>query len=175
VRGRFLFQAQGAAAVMRVPETAVPSKPEIDVKIRRLVDALNAFDGIATLGSCGGHPKPLKGGQWPDGSWYVTLTVRRDTHGWRALEFLAWLINHHYARAEAGVMFYPDALPPYMNTPGSMLKFALEGYQGTSPDKLASFMNQQREACFIPVARHTNKSTHAAHTSVRSAGTARKR
>jgi hypothetical protein len=40
-------------------------------------------------------------------------------------------------------MFYPDALPPYLNTPGSMLKFALEGYQGTSSDKLASFIDQQ--------------------------------
>jgi len=82
---------------MPVLKTAVTLKPEIDVKIKRLVDALNAFDGIATLGSCGGHPEPVKGGQWPEGQ---------------------------------------------LNTPGSMLKFALEGYQGTSPDKLASFMNQ---------------------------------
>ncbi len=72
-------------------------------------------------------------------------------------------------------MFFPDALPPYLNTPGSMLKFALEGYQGTSPDKLASFMNQQGEACFIPAARHTKKSTHASHGSIRSAAGARKR
>jgi hypothetical protein len=155
--------------------TAVTPKPEIDAKIRPLVNALNAFDGIATLGSCGGHPEPLKGGQWPEGSWYVTFTVRRDTHGWRALEFLAWLINHDYTRAEAGVMFYPDALPPYLNTPGSMLKFALEGYQGTSPDKLASFMNQQREASFVPAARRTKKLTHTSLGSIRAAGSARKR
>ena len=153
---------------MRVLKTAVTPKPEIDAKIRRLVDALNAFDGIATLGSCGGHPEPLNGGQWLEGSWYVTFTVRRDTHGWRALEFLAWLINHDYTRAEAGVMFYPDALPPYLNTPGAMLKFALEGYQGTSPDKLASFMNQQRKACFIPAARRTKKSTDESAVSIRS-------
>jgi hypothetical protein len=160
---------------MRVLKTVATPESEIDAKIRRLVDALNAFDGIATLGSCGGHPEPLKGGQWPEGSWYVTFTVRRDTHGWRALEFLAWLINHDYTRAEVGVMFYPDALPPYLNTPGSMLKFALEGYQGTSADKLASFMNQQREACFIPAARHEKKPTHASHGSIRSAGSRRTR
>ena len=51
---------------MRVLKTAVTPKPEIDAKIRRLVDALNAFDGIATLGSCGGHPEhagwPVAGG-----------------------------------------------------------------------------------------------------------------
>ena len=160
---------------MRVLKTAVTPKPEIDAEIRRLVDALNAFDGIATLGSCGGHPEPLKGGQWPEGSWYVTFTVRRDTHGWRALEFLAWLINHDYTRAEAGVMFYPDALPPYLNTPGSMLKFALEGYQGTSPDKLASFMNHQRKTCFIPAASRTKKSTRALTGSIHSVVSARKR
>ena len=133
---------------MPVLKTAVTPEPEIDSKIRRLVDALNAFDGIATLGSCGGHPEPLKGGQWPEGSWYVTL---------------------------AGVMFYPDALPPYLNTPGSMVKFALEGYQGTSADKLASFMNQQREACFILAARYAKKPTRASHGSIRSAGSRRKR
>ena len=160
---------------MRVLKTAVTPRAEIDAKIRRLVVALNAFDGIATLGSCGGHPEPLKGGQWPEGSWYVTFTVRRDAHGWRALEFLAWLINHDYTRAEAGVMFYPDSLPPYLNTPGSMLKFALEGYRGTSPDKLASFVNQQRKACFIPAARRTKKSTHASQGSIRSGESARQR
>jgi len=53
---------------MRVLKTAATPKPEIDAKIRRLVDALNAFGGIATLGSCGGHPEPLKEGQWPEGS-----------------------------------------------------------------------------------------------------------
>jgi len=61
-----------------------------------------------------------------------------------------------------------------LNTPGSMLKFALEGYQGTSPNKLASFMNQQREACFIPAARRT-KPTDASHGSIRSSGSARRR
>ena len=29
-----------------------------------LVDALNAFDGIDTLGSCAGQPQPFRGGQW---------------------------------------------------------------------------------------------------------------
>jgi hypothetical protein len=103
----------------------------------------------------------------------VTFTVRRDTHGWRALEFLAWLINHDYTRAESGVMFYPDSLPPYLNTPGTMLKFALEGYRGASPDKLASFMNEQREACFIPAARHTKRSSRSSRGSTRTARSAR--
>jgi hypothetical protein len=132
-------------------QPAVRPSPEIDAKIKRLVDALNAFEGVATLGSCGGHPEPLKGGQWPEGSWYVTFKLRHDTHGWRALEFLAWLINHNNARGEPRVRLYPDSVPPYLNTPGSTLKFALEGFEGASANALASFMNQQRKRCFIPV------------------------
>ena len=34
----------------------------IDTTIQRLVDALHAFDGIYTIGSCGGHREPLQGG-----------------------------------------------------------------------------------------------------------------
>ncbi len=51
------------------------TKHAIDSSIRRLVDALNAFDGIQTIGNCGGHPEALKGGQWPSGS-----TTRMRTH-----------------------------------------------------------------------------------------------
>jgi len=143
--------------------------PEIDARIRNLVDALNAFDGVATLGSCGGHPEPLKGGQWPEGSWYVTFQVRRDTHGWRALEFLAWLINHDYIEAEPRVRLYPDSMPPYLNRPGTMLKFALEGFEGASTDALASFMNQQRERCFIPATKRKRKNAQASLSSARGA------
>ena len=135
--------------------------PEIDPKIRRLVDALNAFDGVATLGSCGGHPEPLRGGQWPEGTWYVTFDLRRDTHGWRALEFLAWLVNHDYARAEPNVMLYPDSVPPYLNRPGSTLKFALEGSRYASPDALAKWIDHQRERCFVPAVRRTRKAKKA--------------
>jgi hypothetical protein len=152
----------------------VTPNPEIDTRIRKLVDALNAFDGVATLGSCGGHPAPLKGGQWPEGSWYVTFKVRQDTHGWRALEFLAWLINHCYVDAEPRVRLYPDSAPPYLNTPGSMLKFALEGFEGASADALATFMDQQRTRCFIAATRRTREVLHA-RTSDRSAGRARSR
>lgn len=142
---------------MRVPQTALTADPQIDAKIRKLVDALNAFDGVATLGSCGGHPEPLEGGQWPEGSWYVTFRLSRDTHGWRALEFLAWLVNHDYSVGEPRVRLYPDSAPPYLNRPGAMLKFALEGCEGADPDALASFMDQQRQACFIPAVRRARK------------------
>jgi hypothetical protein len=147
----------------------VKPNPEIDAKIRRLVDAINAFEAVATIGSCGGHPEPLKGGQWPEGSWYVTFEVRHDTHGWRALEFLAWLVNHDYVQAEPHVRLYPDSLPPYLNKPGSMLKFALEGWQHADPDALATFMNKLRAECYIPAAKRRKKRTARSHVSTRSA------
>jgi hypothetical protein len=148
---------------------------EIDPKIRLLVDALNAFYGVATIGSCGGHAEPLKGGQWPDGSWYVTFEVRRNTHGWRALEFLAWLVNHDYIHAEPHVRLYPDSLPPYLNKPGSMLKFALEGWQDANPDALATFMNRLREESYIPPAKRAKKRTRESRGSARSTTSRRKR
>ena len=110
----------------------------------------NAFEGVATLGSCGGHPEPLKGGQWPEGSWYVTFKLRPDIHGWRALEFLAWLINHDYVESEPRVRLYPDSVPPYLNTPGSTLKFALEGCEGASANALASFIESATETVLHP-------------------------
>ncbi len=122
----------------------------IDPLIQRLVDALNAFDGVQTHGSCGGHPEPLKGGQWPAGAWYVKFRVDKTERGWRALEFLAWLINNAYQRGEHHVTLYPVAPPPYLNTPGQVLSFALEGYDGEDPDALAEWMDQVRRDAYIP-------------------------
>ena len=120
-------------------QAVVGQGPEIDAKIKRLVEELNAFEVVATLGSCGGHPVQLKGGQWHEDSWYVTFKLRHDAHGWRALEFLAWLINHDYVRGEPRVRLYPDSVPPYLNTPGSTLKFALDGCEVASANALAWF------------------------------------
>jgi len=44
---------------------------ELDKNIVKLVRALNAFEGIETIGSCGGHAKQTSPSQWPEGSWYV--------------------------------------------------------------------------------------------------------
>jgi hypothetical protein len=60
--------------------------------IRRLVEAIDAFDGLTVIGGCGGHPGPQPD-QWPEGSWYVMFTVQRTDQGWFALQFLAWLIE----------------------------------------------------------------------------------
>src|SRR6266542_2816542 len=112
--------------------------PDIDASIRGLVDALNAFDGIETIGSCGGHPEPLSPGQFPEDEWFVRFRVEHSENGWHALEFLAWLINNDYVRGGHNVMLYPTASPPYLNRPGKVLSFALEGRRGEDADALAA-------------------------------------
>jgi hypothetical protein len=131
-------------------ESTHPASPPIDASILQLVEALNAFAGVHTIGSCGGHPEPLKGGQWPAGSWYVKFRVEQSEPGWRALEFLAWLINNAYQRDEHHVTLYPTAPPPYLNTPGQVLAFALEGYDGEDPNQLADRMDHIRASAYIP-------------------------
>lgn len=132
-----------------------PLPKDIDPRIRRLVRALNSFDAVFTIGSCGGHPPPLKGGQWAEGTWYVKFNVEHNARGWRALEFLAWLINRDYARAHH-VELYPTAPPPYLNGPGQVLSFALEGFEGEDPDGLARWMGAARRGLYVP-AQSTRK------------------
>jgi hypothetical protein len=123
---------------------------DIDSNVRSLVEALNAFDGIETVGSCGGHPPPLKDGQWPEGTWYIKFRVEPDEHGWRALEFLAWLVNRDYRRAGHQVILYPDAPPPYLNEPGQVLAFELEGSGGESAEALGQWVDRQRSESYVP-------------------------
>src|SRR5204862_957086 len=65
---------------------------ELDPNMRRIVAALNRFDGIQTIDSCGGHEYPTPG-QWPAGRWCISLKVAHTEEGWRGLEFLARAIN----------------------------------------------------------------------------------
>ncbi len=94
-----------------------PPAVELDPNIIGLVEFLNSFKGITTVGSCGGHLDPDPG-QKPAGAWTVTFKLAPDEHGWRALEFLAWLANNFTRRGGAKVRLEPFASPPYLNTPG---------------------------------------------------------
>ena len=119
----------------------------LDGNIRPLVDALNAFEGITTFGSCGGHKNP-KPGQWPRGRWYVKFDVAQNAHGWRALEFLAWLFNEDMRRGSKQVWLYPYAPPPWLNTPGQVLCFTIEGWLD-NPREVADFLMRMM-ADYIP-------------------------
>ena len=102
-----------------------------DLNIRRLVAVISAFDGLTVIGGCGGHPNPQPD-QWPEGSWYVMITVQRTDQGWFALEFLAWAINNDYRRGGHQVLLSPIAPPPYLNQPGQSLQFVIEGSAGAN-------------------------------------------
>lgn len=121
---------------------------ELDKNIVTLVRALNAFKGITTIGSCGGHARQKNESQWPKGSWYIKFSVARDDDGWFALEFLAWLVNNSMSRSDMQVALYPTAAPPYLNSPGEGLYFVLEGHQ-EEPDKVAHLMNQMHMTRYI--------------------------
>ena len=120
---------------------------ELDENIVGLVKALNSFKGITTTSSCGGHENPVSAAQWPKGSWYVAFVIDRDDHGWFALEFLSWLINHDY---QGHVSLWPDAKPPYLNTPGKMLEFIVEGREGENPQAFADWIYKVKDQCYIP-------------------------
>ena len=49
-------------------------------------------------------------------------------------------MNNDYRRAGHRVMRYPAAAPPYPNTPGQCLRWALEGYEVEEPDRLAEWI-----------------------------------
>ena len=64
--------------------------PEQDERVARLVHALDAFPGVESYSSCGGHPPPLEESQCPANEFFVCFDVGREERGWRALEFIAW-------------------------------------------------------------------------------------
>lgn len=97
---------------------------EIDEPIRSLVRVLNAFPGVKTIGSCGGHSSPTTGQAGP-GRWWVLFDVERSENGWLSLEFLAWAVTRNLG-ADGSVTLEADAAPPYLNQPGAMLRFVLE-------------------------------------------------
>src|SRR5690242_14297251 len=93
-----------------------PAITDLDRNIVSLVEALNAFRGATTVGSCGGHPDPGPG-QKPAGEWTVSFRLAPDNHGWRALEFLAWFVNNDARRSGMNIRLEPFSAPPYLNTP----------------------------------------------------------
>jgi hypothetical protein len=127
----------------------LPSTPytKIDPNIRGLVRAINAFPDTFTIGCCGGHEKPIPG-QWAAGEFFVKFVCVGTTAGLLSLEFLAWVINEDWRLAKYSVNLRPHAYPPYLNRPGKMLTFALEGAD-LDPDALAKEMNRVRRKYYI--------------------------
>src|SRR3712207_5757710 len=141
------FQTQDA-------EPDLPARVEVDGivldrNIVSLVQELNAFVGIETMGSCGGHRHPTPA-QWAAGSFYVKFRVAHTEEGWRALEFLTWLLNDDLSRSGHHVRLIPTAPPPYLNWPGKVLSFAVEGFRRTDPEVIAAAIADARTRFYIP-------------------------
>jgi hypothetical protein len=118
---------------------------ELDANIVRLVQALNRYPGVMTVGSCGGHETIINPSQWQAGTWYVKFTLPSGKFGWYLLEHLAWVVNEDYRGSGRNVMLLPTSAPPYLNTVGQCLYFVIEGYGGENPDELAEFLDATRK------------------------------
>lgn len=121
---------------------------ELDQNILSLVKALNAFDGITTVGSCGGHQNANVRYQNEEGTWYVSFDADHTEDGWFALEFIAWVVRD-WGRGGHNGTLEATSLPPYLNEPGSCLRFVLEGWGHEVPDELAKFIDDLREEFYI--------------------------
>jgi hypothetical protein len=118
---------------------------ELDANIVSLVQALNRYPGVMTVGSCGGHETITNPSQWQAGTWYVKFTLPSGRFGWYLLEHLAWVVNEDYRGSGRNVMLLPTSAPPYLNTVGQCLHFVIEGYGGENPDELAEFLDATRK------------------------------
>jgi hypothetical protein len=118
---------------------------ELDPNIVRLVQALNRYPGVMTVGSCGGHEVISNPSQWQAGTWYVKFNLPSGKFGRYLLEHLAWVINEDYRGSGRSVILLPISPPPYLNTVGQSLRFVIEGYSGENPDELADFLDATRK------------------------------
>lgn len=110
---------------------------EIDANMHNLVRILNLYPYVETIGCCGGHAVQTNLSQYPEGSFYVKLTISRAPAARYALEHLAWAINNDYRRSGHDVVLMPFAPPPYLNTPGRCMGWDIDG-NDEDPDELAA-------------------------------------
>ncbi len=117
---------------------------QLDANIVPLVKELNSFDGVKTIGSCGGHAEPGLH-QWAEGTWYVEFELPRSPRGWHLLELLSWAINTSCRNAdEWDVVLLPIAPQPFLADPGECLTFVIEGRNGEDPSDLARYLERVR-------------------------------
>lgn len=102
---------------------------EVDERIRKLVEAVNAA-GAITTSSCGGHRCPTAG-QVPKDEFVVDFYVPQCSEGWIALDILSRV-----------VMEAPYCELQVWHDCG--LRFELRGYGGQDPDELAQAISRYK-------------------------------
>lgn len=117
---------------------------DMDQNIVGLAKAINAFDGIYTIDSCGGHENNTPY-QLPAGNWEVTFKLRParrhspSLDAWLSLEFLAYAFCKCWSRDNGDVRIATFSGSPYLNGPGNSISFTLEG-SGADPDEVAKWL-----------------------------------
>lgn len=123
---------------------------ELDPPVAGLCRAVNAFPGLRTGSSCGGHET---GGLLPADRWQVAFSCELDDEdrptlaAWLDLEFVAWAV-YDLGKAERAVWLEAFSLPPWPNDPARMLSFDLHGERngdgGIEPNEVAAFLDRVR-------------------------------
>lgn len=131
---------------MRIPYS------EMDANIVALAKAINAFDGIYTTSSCGGHSKNKKY-QLPDNRWEVTFQLEParqnspSVRAWLALEFLVYAFCKCFSSDAGDVRITTFSPSPYLNGHGQSISFTLEG-KDVNPDDVAEWLLAFKKECF---------------------------
>ncbi|MBK8464907.1 MAG: hypothetical protein IPL32_03670 [Chloracidobacterium sp.] len=127
---------------------------KMDSNIVELVKALNSFDGIYTIDSCGGHQNN-KHYQLPAGSWEVSFKLRParqyspSVNAWLTLELLVYTFCKCYSPDKGHVRITTFSPSPQHNFsgPGNSISFALEGTDA-DPDDVALYLHALKEEYF---------------------------
>lgn len=130
-----------------------PPYDEMDQNIVTLAKVLNSFDGIYTIGSCGGHedPEPY---QNAEGTWRILFCLQTatsyapSTAAWLSLEFIVWAFNNDFRRGGWDVNITAYSPPPYLNELGNSISFSAEG-NSVDPDEVAEMLRRFKEDFFI--------------------------
>lgn len=106
-----------------------------------MVRELNAFPGIYTIGSCGGHadPKPF---QLDARHWNVIFRIDHTDAAYLSLEFVGWFFQ------ASGVPLSVGAAPPDLNGPGTVLYFAVNGVD-LDPEEFAKQLATARDVLYV--------------------------
>ena len=109
----------------------------VDLRVARLVAALDAIPGVHTYASCGGHLLPV-GGHVARDKFSVSFDLLRNHKGWRALGLIALSIDKTAAGEKGDVW-----VKPWINSDEDepdALSFSLQGRRGADPDELAHWL-----------------------------------
>ena len=126
---------------------------DLDPPVLVLVREINEFPGLGTMTSCGGGEDHfLPPDRWEVGFQLEKSRGRPTRAAWLSLEFLAW---YFYDRTQAtrNADMRPLAKPPWLNSPGDMIWFMIDGYRsgdGTEPDEVANSISKLRNEIFSP-------------------------